>query len=196
MLEYIKGRIDELTPTYAVIDNMGLGYMLNISLSAYNELQSLAACTEVKMYVHEVIREDEHQLYGFVEKREREMFLLLISVSGVGPNSARMILSSLTTADLEEVISTGNDRALKSVKGIGSKTAQRIIVDLRDKIKPGNSTLISMVGQRSQVYDEALSALVMLGFTQQMSQKALQKLFKEEPEIGLEAAIKKALKMM
>lgn len=196
MLEYIKGRIDELTPTYAVIDNMGLGYMLNISLSAYNELQSLAAGTDVKMYVHEVIREDEHQLYGFVEKREREMFLLLISVSGVGPNSARMILSSLTTADLEEVISTGNDRALKSVKGIGSKTAQRIIVDLRDKIKPANSTLISMVGQRSQVYDEALSALVMLGFTQQMSQKALQKLFKEEPEIGLEAAIKKALKMM
>ena len=107
-----------------------------------------------------------------------------------------MNLSSLTTADLEEVISTGNDRALKSVKGIGSKTAQRIIVDLRDKIKPGNSTLISMVGQRSQVYDEALSALVMLGFTQQMSQKALQKLFKEEAEIGLEAAIKKALKMM
>ena len=172
MLEYIKGRIDELTPTYAVIDNMGLGYMLNISLSAYNELQSLAAGTDVKMYVHEVIREDEHQLYGFVEKREREMFLLLISVSGVGPNSARMILSSLTTADLEEVISTGNDRALKSVKGIGSKTAQRIIVDLRDKIKPGNSTLISMVGQRSQVYDEALSALVMLGFTQEMSQEA------------------------
>lgn len=196
MLEYIKGRIAELTPAYAVIDNMGLGYMLNISLSAYNKLQAELGDKEVKMYVYEVIREDSHMLYGFVDKKERELFLLLISVSGVGPNTARMILSSLTPEDLEEVIVSGNDRLLKSVKGVGGKTAQRIIVDLKDKIKPGDSTLVSMVGQAGQVMDEALSALVMLGFSQQMSQKALQKVFKEDPAASLEAAIKKALKLM
>lgn len=196
MLEYIKGRIVELTPAYAVIDNMGLGYMLNISLSAYNKLQAEIGDMEVKMYVYEVIREDSHMLYGFVEKKERELFLLLISVSGVGPNTARMILSSLTPGDLEEVIVSGNDRLLKSVKGVGGKTAQRIIVDLKDKIKPGVSTLVSMAGQAGQVMDEALSALVMLGFSQQMSQKALQKVFKEDPATSLEAAIKKALKLM
>lgn len=196
MLEYIKGRIAELTPAYAVIDNMGLGYMLNISLSAYNKLQAELGDMEVKMYVYEVIREDSHMLYGFVDKKERELFLLLISVSGVGPNTARMILSSLTPEDLEEVIVSGNDRLLKSVKGVGGKTAQRIIVDLKDKIKPGDSTLVSMVGQAGQVMDEALSALVMLGFSQQMSQKALQKVFKEDPAASLEAAIKKALKLM
>lgn len=196
MLEYIKGRIAELTPAYAVIDNMGLGYMLNISLSAYNKLQAEIGDMEVKMYVYEVIREDSHMLYGFVDKKERELFLLLISVSGVGPNTARMILSSLTPGDLEEVIVSGNDRLLKSVKGVGGKTAQRIIVDLKDKIKPGDSTLVSMAGQAGQVMDEALSALVMLGFSQQMSQKALQKVFKEEPATNLEAAIKKALKLM
>lgn len=196
MLEYIKGRIAELTPAYAVIDNMGLGYMLNISLSAYNKLQAELGDMEVKMYVYEVIREDSHMLYGFVDKKERELFLLLISVSGVGPNTARMILSSLTPGDLEEVIVSGNDRLLKSVKGVGGKTAQRIIVDLKDKIKPGDSTLVSMAGQAGQVMDEALSALVMLGFSQQMSQKALQKVFKEDPATNLEAAIKKALKLM
>lgn len=196
MLEYIKGRIAELTPAYAVIDNMGLGYMLNISLSAYNKLQAELGDMEVKMYVYEVIREDSHLLYGFVDKKERELFLLLISVSGVGPNTARMILSSLTPGDLEEVIVSGNDRLLKSVKGVGGKTAQRIIVDLKDKIKPGDSTLVSMAGQAGQVMDEALSALVMLGFSQQMSQKALQKVFKEDPAANLEAAIKKALKLM
>lgn len=196
MLEYIKGRIAELTPAYAVIDNMGLGYMLNISLSAYNKLQAGLGDMEVKMYVYEVIREDSHMLYGFVDKKERELFLLLISVSGVGPNTARMILSSLTPGDLEEVIVSGNDRLLKSVKGVGGKTAQRIIVDLKDKIKPGDSTLVSMAGQAGQVMDEALSALVMLGFSQQMSQKALQKVFKEDPATNLEAAIKKALKLM
>lgn len=196
MLEYIKGRIAELTPAYAVIDNMGLGYMLNISLSAYNKLQAEIGDMEVKMYVYEVIREDTHLLYGFVDKKERELFLLLISVSGVGPNTARMILSSLTPGDLEEVIVSGNDRLLKSVKGVGGKTAQRIIVDLKDKIKPGDSTLVSMAGQAGQVMDEALSALVMLGFSQQMSQKALQKVFKEDPATNLEAAIKKALKLM
>lgn len=196
MLEYIKGRIAELTPAYAVIDNMGLGYMLNISLLAYNKLQAELGDMEVKMYVYEVIREDSHMLYGFVDKKERELFLLLISVSGVGPNTARMILSSLTPGDLEEVIVSGNDRLLKSVKGVGGKTAQRIIVDLKDKIKPGDSTLVSMAGQAGQVMDEALSALVMLGFSQQMSQKALQKVFKEDPATNLEAAIKKALKLM
>ena len=135
-------------------------------------------------------------LFGFSLKRERELFLLLISVSGVGPNTARMILSSLSPADLEQSIATGNVGVLKSVKGIGGKTAQRILVDLKDKIKVASDTLLDNNSANNAVYDEALAALLMLGFTQQMSQKALKKLIKEEPSISVEAAIKKALKMM
>lgn len=194
MYDYIKGNVAELTPTYVVLDNHGVGYMINISLNSFNALQHQEDV--VKVYVYEAIREDAHLLYGFTERRERELFLLLISVSGVGANTARMILSSLTPSDLEQTIASENVGILKSVKGIGAKTAERIIVDLKDKIKRSTDTLLDKSQVTSEVFDEAMSALVMLGFTKQMSQKALKKLFTAEPTITVEQAIKKALKMM
>lgn len=194
MYDYIKGNVAELTPTYMVLDNHGVGYMINISLNSFNALQHQEDV--VKVYVYEAIREDAHLLYGFTERRERELFLLLISVSGVGANTARMILSSLTPSDLEQTIASENVGILKSVKGIGAKTAERIIVDLKDKIKLSTDTLLDKSQVSSEVFDEAMSALVMLGFTKQMSQKALKKLFTAEPTITVEQAIKKALKMM
>lgn len=194
MYDYIKGNVAELTPTYVVLDNHGVGYMINISLNSFNALQHQEDV--VKVYVYEAIREDAHLLYGFTERRERELFLLLISVSGVGTNTARMILSSLTPSDLEQTIASENVGILKSVKGIGAKTAERIIVDLKDKIKLSTDTLLDKSQVTSEVFDEAMSALVMLGFTKQMSQKALKKLFTAEPTITVEQAIKKALKMM
>ena len=193
MYDYIKGNVAELTPTYVVLDNHGVGYMINISLNSFNALQHQEDV--VKVYVYEAIREDAHLLYGFTERRERELFLLLISVSGVGANTARMILSSLTPSDLEQTIASENVGILKSVKGIGAKTAERIIVDLKDKIKLSTDTLLDKSQVTSEVFDEAMSALVMLGFTKQMSQKALKKLFTAEPTITVEQAIKKALKM-
>lgn len=194
MYDYIKGNVAELTPTYVVLDNHGVGYMINISLNSFNALQHQEDV--VKVYVYEAIREDAHLLYGFTERSERELFLLLISVSGVGANTARMILSSLTPSDLEQAIASENVGILKSVKGIGAKTAERIIVDLKDKIKLSTDTLLDKSQVTSEVFDEAMSALVMLGFTKQMSQKALKKLFTAEPTITVEQAIKKALKMM
>lgn len=194
MYDYIKGNVAELTPTYVVLDNHGVGYMINISLNSFNALQHQEDV--VKVYVYEAIREDAHLLFGFTERRERELFLLLISVSGVGANTARMILSSLTPYDLEQTIASENVGILKSVKGIGAKTAERIIVDLKDKIKLSTDTLLDKSQVTSEVFDEAMSALVMLGFTKQMSQKALKKLFTAEPTITVEQAIKKALKMM
>lgn len=194
MYDYIKGNVAELSPTYVVLDNHGVGYMINISLNSFNALQHQEDVA--KVYVYEAIREDAHLLYGFTERRERELFLLLISVSGVGANTARMILSSLTPSDLEQTIASENVGILKSVKGIGAKTAERIIVDLKDKIKLSTDTLLDKSQVTSEVFDEAMSALVMLGFTKQMSQKALKKLFTAEPTISVEQAIKKALKMM
>lgn len=194
MYDYIKGNVEELTPTYVVLDNHGVGYMINISLNSYNALQSHTH--DVKIFVYEAIREDAHILFGFTERRERELFLLLITVSGVGANTARMILSSLTPSDLEQAIASANSAALKSVKGIGAKTAERIIVDLKDKIKVSSDTLLLKSPVSGEVFEEAMSALVMLGFTKPMSQKALKKLFAAEPSITVEQAIKKALKMM
>ena len=195
MLDYIKGTIEEATPTYVVLDNRGMGYMLNISLTTYETLQS--ACRgEVKVYVYEAIREDAHVLYGFAEKRERELFELLISVSGVGPNTARMILSSLPTQELEATIASGNASMLKSVKGVGAKTAQRIIVDLKDKINVVGASLIDKAPSSNEAFEEALAALAMLGFTKQATQKVLNKLFADEPTMTVEVAIKKALKML
>ena len=196
MYDYISGNISELNPAFAVVNNNGLGYMINISLTTYNEVSKQSRDVIVKLYVYEAIREDAHVLFGFATKHERELFMMLISVSGVGPNTARMILSSLSPADLEQCIASGNVGLLKSVKGIGGKTAQRILVDLKDKIKVASDTLLDSNSAPNAVYDEALAALVMLGFTQQMSQKALKKLLKENPAITVEEAIKKSLKMM
>lgn len=196
MYDYISGKISELNPAFVVIDNNGLGYMINFSLTTYNEVSKKSRDEIVKLYVYEAIREDAHVLFGFAAKHERELFTLLISVSGVGPNTSRMILSSLSPSDLEQCIASGNVSQLKSVKGIGGKTAQRILVDLKDKIKVASDTLLDSDSAPSAVFDEALAALVMLGFTQQMSQKALKKLLKDNPDITVEEAIKKALKMM
>lgn len=193
MIEYISGKIAELTPTYAVIDNNGIGYELNISLTTYSELENKS---EIKLLAHEVIREDAHIIFGFATKNERELFRLLIGVSGVGANTARMILSSITPPELEQVITSGDDKRLKGVKGVGVKTAQRIIVDLKDKIKPSGDTLLLQPTAMSDAYEEALAALLMLGFPKPQSQKALTKLFKEEPALKVEQAIKKALTML
>ena len=196
MIHYISGLLAELTPAYAVIDNHGIGYMMNISLLTYDALVSHKG-EEVRLYVHEVIREDAHQLYSFAAKQEREAFLHLISVSGVGPNIARMVLSSMSVDEFSQAIASSNVAMFKAVKGVGAKTAQRIIVDLKDKIKPtGDTLLIQTNGAAGEVFDEALAALVMLGFTQQASQKALKSLFSSNPSLSVEAAIKQALKMM
>ena len=193
MIEYIKGELAELTPTYAVIDCSGVGYLLNISLPAYTRLEGQR---NAKLLVHESIREDAHVLYGFIDEQERSLFLLLIGVSGVGANTARMILSSIAAPELELVIATGDVNKLKNVKGIGTKTAQRIIVDLKDKIKPIGNALIEQPTVVSDVFDEALAAMVMLGFPRQQVHKVLKKLFDADPTLKVENAIKKALSMM
>lgn len=193
MIEYIKGSVTELTPTYAVIETGGIGYMICISLSTFTSLEGRES---TKLYIHESIREDAHQLFGFHTDRERQLFRLLIGVSGVGANTARMILSSVPATELETVIATGDHLRLKNVKGIGAKTAQRIIVDLRDKIKPTSDTLINQPESTSEVFDEALMALVMLGFARPQSQKVLKKIFDSDPLIKVESAIKKALSML
>ncbi len=194
MIEFIKGKITELTPAYAVIETAGgVGYLINISLPCFNSLENASSAT---LRVHEVIREDAWTLYGFLDEPERAMFRLLIGVSGVGANTARMILSAIPVAELEQVILAGEVRILKNVKGIGAKTAERIIVDLKDKIKPTDSTLLNQPSFSSDVFDEALSALVVLGFQKAASVKALKKLFEADPSIKVDTAIKKAMAML
>ena len=201
MIEYVKGQVAELTPAIAVIECHGVGYCLNISLNTYSALQGKQ---EAKLYVYEAIREDAHVLFGFATRQERALFLLLISVSGIGGNTARMILSALTPVELINVISSGNDKLLKTVKGIGLKTAQRIIVDLKDKIATveieGNTGLATRVtsplAQNSEVMEEAVAALTMLGFPPAPSQKVALAILKEEPDAPVERVIKLALKQL
>lgn len=193
MYDYLRGEIAEIAPTYAVIDCSGVGYYVNISLNTYTAIQNLR---EAKLFVYEAIREDAYTLFGFRDKQEREMFELLISVSGVGPNTARMILSSLTVDDLMSVIASGNSGMLKSVKGIGAKTAQRIIVDLKDKVTGvGDAAAVAEQGS-GEAYDEAVAALIMLGFTRAAVQKTVGKLLREQPTLKVEEIIKMALKLL
>lgn len=193
MIEYISGCIAELTPTYVIVDNHGIGYEMNISLTTFSELENKK---DVRLLAHEVIREDAHVLFGFSTARERALFRLLIGVSGVGANTARMLLSSASPAELEMVITSGDVKRLKAVKGVGAKTAERVIVDLRDKIKPAGDTLVLEQTPASEAFDEALAALTMLGFAKPQSQKVLTKLFADDPSLKVEKAIKKALTML
>ena len=198
MIEYIKGEIADLTPTYCVLETNGIGYMLNVSLVTYQELQGQSAA---RLYVYENIREEAHVLYGFWTKAERELFLLLISVSGVGAATARMILSSFSVTELQEIIATGNVNAIKSVKGIGLKSAQRIIVDLKDKVELGmrNEELGMgnvLLSSNNENMEEAVAALVALGFQKAASVKVVEKLMKEDASMAVGKIVKRALSMM
>lgn len=196
MIDYIKGEIAELTPASVTLECNGIGYFANISLNTYSALNGEK---NAKLYIFESIREDAHVLFGFADKHEREIFLHLISVSGVGPATGRMILSSLSSRELEAVIASENATVLQSVKGIGAKTAQRIILDLKDKIKyteEGGTVKVPAAMFVSGVGQEAVSALVMLGFTKQASEKVVAKITKSSPSLSVEAIIKEALKRM
>ena len=197
MIEYLKGEITELDPTKAIIECAGVGYECNISVYTYDKLRTGQV---FKLFIDESIREDAHLLFGFISKQERAIYRLLISVSGVGPNTARCIQSSLSPDELVAVISTGNDRPLKNVKGIGSKTAQRIIVDLKDKI--GNLGIAAATATSSAIVaqnengDEAIQALVALGYPLANANKAITQLLQKDPEMSVQALIKAGLRMM
>lgn len=197
MIEYLRGEIAELTPATAIIECAGVGYETSITLNTYSTLQGKK---EAKVFIYEVIREDTHQLFAFHNKEERELFLQLISVSGIGGNTARTILSAFTVTELCEVIMTGNETVLKSVKGIGLKTAQRIIVDLKDKIKNISGAVaenaITVAIASNETVDSAVSALVMLGFPSSAATKVVQAVVKAEPSASIEQVIKLSLKQL
>ena len=201
MIEYIKGELTELTPALATVEAAGVGYGLNISLNTFTALQKEER-KMVKLYVFEAIREDAHVLYGFINKKEREMFELLITVSGVGANTARMMLSGMSVSELCNAISTGNARLIQSIKGIGKMTAQRIIVDLRDKIValgiadeiPAGGTMSAPVN--NAVRDEAVAALTMLGFSPAPTQKVVVQILQSQPTLPVEQVVKLALKQI
>ncbi len=199
MIEYVRGKLTDLTPTLAVVECSGVGYGVNISLNTYAAIQGKE---EVKLWITESIREDAYQLWGFGTRTERELFLLLTSVSGIGAAMARMILSAMTPAELCSIISEGNDKMLKQVKGIGPKAAQRIIVDLRDKISTLDVAPASPSGTKGsplvnqEVQEEAISALTMLGFSPAPTHKVVLQILQQEPEAPVERVIKLALKML
>lgn len=197
MYEYITGQVAEATPTYAVVEAAGVGYMLHISLKTFSDIEHQK---ETKLFVHFVVREDQQTLFGFSTKIERELFRQLISVSGVGGNTARMILSTYSPNELQNIIATENAVLLKNVKGLGLKTAQKIIVELSGKMLElgASEMMLNTVakGASNQNYDEALAALSMLGFQKSASEKVLTAVFKENPELSVEEAIRTALKRL
>lgn len=206
MIEYIKGNLADLTPTYAVIEAAGVGYAINIALPSYSALVGKEN-TETKLFVTEIIREDTHDLFGFFTRGERELFLMLMTVSGIGANTARMIMSAYSASEIRQIIATGNARALSQVKGLGPKTAQRIIVDLKDKVlkvdlesqeaggKNQDGLLLSAEID-NEIKQEAVSALTMLGFAAAASGKVVDKILSAAPNAGVEQVIKQALKML
>ena len=193
MIDYIKGKLTELTPTFVIVENEGIGYFVNISLSTYSRLEGR---DEYKILIHEVIREESHQLFGFADREERDIFRLLISVSGVGAATARMILSSLSHDEIEKAILGSDVNTLKSIKGIGLKSAQRIIVDLKDKVGKQSGTGEIFAFTDNTKREEALSALVMLGFGKSAVFKVLDRIIREEKNLTVEELIKKALKSL
>jgi len=196
MIDYIKGEITELTPANAVLETNGIGYFINITLPTFTFLGDQKTA---KLFVYEAIREDAHVLYGFRYQSERQLFLLLISVSGIGANTGRMIMSGYSAQEIQEMIASGNVSALNAIKGIGIKTAQRIIVDLKDKIVKGTggSEMPDFAkNKNSEQKEEAISALIMLGFAPATSQKTVERILLEQPTLRVEQLIKLALKMM
>lgn len=191
MYEYIQGKISELTPASVIIDNQGIGYFINISLNTYS---AFSGKDQVVVFIHQVIRDDAQLLFGFYNKSEREIFRHLISVSGIGSNTARMMLSSMSPSEIKDAILTGNTSLLNSIKGIGAKTAQRVIVDLRDKVGKSEISEDFLLNQSNTNRDEALSALVMLGFTKNTVEMSLDKLLKNNPKAEVEELVKQALK--
>lgn len=192
MYEYIQGKLGGLTPTNAVIEAGSIGYFIHISLNTYSLINGKE---QARLFLHQVVREDAHLLYGFAEATERELFRLLISVNGIGSNTALMMLSSLTAEEIRRAILEENVSLLQSIKGIGAKTAQRVIIDLKDKVgKVTDGGQTFMPRADNTIRDEALSALVMLGFARKNIEKELDKLLKANPDLTVEETIKKALK--
>ena len=203
MIEYIKGQLAELNPTMAVIEAAGVGYAINIALPTYSTLVGKEN-QDTKLYISEIIREDTHDLFGFPTTGERALFVLLLTVSGIGANTARMIMSAFSAAEIRQIIATGNAKALSQVKGLGPKTAQRVIVDLKDKVlkidlgsDPTELPMENNFGSvDSEVKTEAVSALTMLGFQAAASGKVVDKILKDNPAFGVEQVIRQALKML
>lgn len=193
MYAFISGKIAEITPAYAIIDNHGVGYFINITLNTFT---AIGEQQEVKLFTHLQVLEDAHNLFGFYTAKERDMFEMLISVSGVGCNTARLILSSLTVNELSTAIANEDIKTIQAVKGIGSKTAQRLVVDLKDKVKKTDYTEETVEAVNSSVKNEALSALVILGFSKNAASKALDKLLKQSPDASVEVLIREALKLL
>jgi len=205
MIDYIKGTLTEICPTYAVIEAAGVGYEINITLSTFSDLQGREN-QEGKLYITEIIREDTHDLFGFQTKGERHLFVMLMTVSGIGANTARMIMSAFSAGEIRQIIATGNAKVLSQVKGLGPKTAQRVIVDLKDKVLKidlgeginniENPTDELFPAIESEAKTEAISALTMLGFAAAASGKVVDKLLKDNPQATVEQLIKQALKML
>ena len=193
MIDYIKGQITELTPANVVLETAGVGYFINISLTTYTALNGK---TEAQLFVYEAIREDAYLLFGFMNRDERQLFLLLISVSGIGANTARVIMSSYTASEIQQMIAGGDVVSLNAIKGIGTKTAQRIILDLKDKILKVGTGTGGQYPATSVVRDETVAALVMLGFAATASQKVVEKIIQDDPSLSVEKVLKLALKML
>ncbi len=193
MYTFISGKVAEKSPTYVIIDNHGIGYFVNITLNTFT---AIGEKEEVRLFVHEQILEDAHHLFGFYSAKERDLFELLISVSGVGCNTARLILSSLTVNELSNAIANNDVKTIQSVKGVGAKTAQRIVIDLKDKLKKNDFPTEIFATQNNTTKNEALSALTILGFNKTAVDKVLDRLLKQTPDATVETLIKEALKIL
>ncbi|MCQ2959403.1 MAG: Holliday junction branch migration protein RuvA [Bacteroidales bacterium] len=193
MLESISGNVQKLTPTYAVVTTVGIGFYVNISLNTCEKLQENQTCN---LLLHEVIREDAHELYGFWDEKERTMFRLLISISGIGANTARVILSKMNPEELADAILSGNSSAIQSIKGIGSKTAQRLVLELKDKVSFAEGENKIFVSQSNTLKIESLSALVMLGYQKNSAEKVIDAIMQESVQHSVEDIVKLALKRL